>query len=228
LWWSHETGVGPQAVGRAREGNVSMPSSAGESDTGVILGLTMSPLQRAIFRASHPIERFKHIKEIEKLIADGEDVNGADDCGRTPLWHACQQGDEVIVEKLIEAGADIHKASNELKISPILRACGHSKGHTKILEMLIAKGAEVNYTDPKGWTPLMYCCLSRNFDSVKLLVKHGADKHQTVNGVIKNGGGDAGPQTPAMLARLGSAPHIASWLESDNPIQAPVINSHAA
>ena len=57
---------------------------------------------------------------------------------------------------------------------------GHSDLHTYIATMMIERGADVNETDKAGWTPLMMAVLSMNIKTVKLLLKHGADKTVTV------------------------------------------------
>ena len=48
------------------------------------------------------------------------------------------------------------------------------KGHTKVVEMLFAKGASVKAVDNQGCTPLRLAAGGRNYNVVRLLLGKGA------------------------------------------------------
>ncbi len=50
------------------------------------------------------------------------------------------------------------------------------KGYTKLAEVLIKYGANVNMKDKDGSTPLHHAALSGHKEMAKLLIKHGAIK----------------------------------------------------
>lgn len=63
----------------------------------------------------------------------------------------------------------------------LMWACDN--GHTQIVEMLLAAGAEPNTSDQKGYTPLMMAAYSGYTDIACKLVSYGADysKRTTVS-----------------------------------------------
>ncbi|KAM3456912.1 hypothetical protein NHJ6243_008017 [Beauveria neobassiana] len=67
--------------------------------------------------------------------------------GQTALQAACMHGQELAVQLLIHAGADLHfSGGNNLQRNALQIACGH--GDEKIVDMLLAAGARVdNVTD---------------------------------------------------------------------------------
>eukprot|EP00054_Salpingoeca_dolichothecata_P020433 m.128911 g.128911 ORF g.128911 m.128911 type:complete len:106 (-) comp23615_c0_seq2:90-407(-) len=51
-----------------------------------------------------------------------------------------------------------------------------SGGHCDVAQLLLDHGADVNYCDQHGHTPLFHAA-SQSFAMVELLIKHGADVH---------------------------------------------------
>ena len=170
------------------------------SEDHMLLG-RMPPTHIAVLNQDH--------RELVMLLDDGSDVNEADDLGRTILWKAAKQGEYLIAKLLVDRGANVNIASSGLGWSPVLCACGHSQEHTEILKLVVEKGADVNFKDNEGWTPLMHAALARNEESVEYLVKAGARADETVvQGLVDT------PHTPAMLARLASSDKIAEYLDA--------------
>jgi len=76
---------------------------------------------------------------LDKLIADGEDVNQVLSQGRRPLHIAADYGQADVIKKLTENGADVN-AVDEHNISVLLAAI--FEGHTSCVEILLQKGAK--------------------------------------------------------------------------------------
>jgi ankyrin repeat protein len=152
----------------------------------------------------------------------------------SPLIEAITAGDAVIVDLLIQRGADA-KAVGQIglttavttkcaKCVDLLAAKITDKavytgslqdtavyGDIRAIRLMIDHGADVNAYDPLGRTPLMYAAGSDllPLDVVKLLIEHGAD----VNAKDRHTqGGDAG-LTVLDIAKLNGDTPIAQFLE---------------
>ena len=79
-----------------------------------------------------------NIEVVKQHLADGSDVNEMDDVQMTPLHYAYTKE---IPELLIENGADVN-AKDDGRGTPLNDAA--FSGHKEIVELLIAKAAEVN------------------------------------------------------------------------------------
>lgn len=109
-----------------------------------------------------------------------ETINKYDDSRNYPLVAAVQYGHLEIVEKLLEAGADIEigkcNGSHSLKnigITPLVMAC--SMGDLAIIKSLIARGADIETKQDDGKTPLVVAIEYFKLEVVKLLLAFGAD-----------------------------------------------------
>jgi ankyrin repeat protein len=96
------------------------------------------------------------------------------------LCVACDSGNVQLVEILLEAKADIGHASGTVHMndSSFLN-CAISGNHTKIIQILVAFGFDVNGDGDEGLTPLMLAALKNNVLIAKYLVELGADVNQT-------------------------------------------------
>ena len=142
------------------------------------------------------------LQKVDKLIADGANVNAKDQKDQTALHYAAKAGGIPVAELLIANGADVNAGDDwkplqeaaycskemvELLLSkgadinagrwPALHSALDA-GHFDIVELLLAKGADINITDDKGQTPLHIAAsyAAMRFPKiVELLISNGAD-----------------------------------------------------
>lgn len=110
------------------------------------------------------IRVFKALAENPKT-----DVNIVSQSGETPLMYAAIMGDLETAKILVNRGAQV----NRLGWAPLHYAA--VKGHTKMVEYLLAQGAFPNAPAAEGSSPILLAVSSKNMDTVKALLKAGAD-----------------------------------------------------
>lgn len=112
-----------------------------------------------------------------KLLRDkGADVNASNHKGQTVLMCSASKGKRDVVEELLQANPaleqrdkDGHTAFAHASNKYVLRF-----GQKEMLELLIAKGADVNPLDDDGCTPLISAMATNDESSVELLKELGA------------------------------------------------------
>ena len=117
---------------------------------------------------------------IQKNVSGAVDalVNGKDDSGWTPLAVAAEEGHELVVKLLLEAGAKIEATDND-RVTPLHRAVG--KGHEAVIELL-AKGRDaLEAKTMEGETAIFWAAKQRNARVVRILLDKGADIEATDN-----------------------------------------------
>src|SRR5436190_13873783 len=88
------------------------------------------------------------------------------------LHKAAESGNLDRLRSLLEGGINPN-AEDEEGESALRLACW--RGHTEIVELLIAQGANVNFaTDSEFYTALMIASYHGHTDIVRILLKHGA------------------------------------------------------
>ena len=94
------------------------------------------------------------------------------------IHEAAGTGNIEAVKKHLDAGTDVNaKTDNYGKSTPLhLAVFG---GHKEIVELLIAKGADINARDISNWTPL---------DNANLQAKHGGMSKEIADLLRKHGG----------------------------------------
>ncbi|MFN8391419.1 MAG: ankyrin repeat domain-containing protein [Bdellovibrionota bacterium] len=139
------------------------------------------------------------LSSIKRMLRDGAKLDAVDQEGKLPLVLAAGSGDENLVKRLLDAGANVNQAdgfgSTALHWS---RSDNGNFGVSRITKLLVEAGAAVNARDHFGQTPL--ASGFRNLEEVTYLVDHGAD----VTAVSKDG-------TP-VIASYCSDPKVFSFL----------------
>eukprot|EP01102_Stenamoeba_stenopodia_P008151 TRINITY_DN2317_c0_g1_i1.p1 TRINITY_DN2317_c0_g1~~TRINITY_DN2317_c0_g1_i1.p1 ORF type:complete len:843 (+),score=153.45 TRINITY_DN2317_c0_g1_i1:82-2610(+) len=124
----------------------------------------MSPLAAAV--------QSDKIEAIKALISYGVNVNAARADGATPLYMTARKGAEEAMMVLLDAGnANVNLARFD-GVTPLNVAS--QNGHTKVVKILIERGAHVNIAEHQGVTPLGIASQQGHLEIVNLLLS-GAD-----------------------------------------------------
>lgn len=124
----------------------------------------------------------KKIETMKFLLSRGASIKKRTDAGDTILLIAISNNAIDIIEELFsdeysEKGIfnieEIIEKPNLTSMNPMLLAA--EKGQTRTLELLIKKGASLNYRNLSGRTPLMISAFQGNLESVRLLTEKGAE-----------------------------------------------------
>jgi ankyrin repeat protein len=86
-------------------------------------------------------------------------------------FEAIRRGDAITLRRILEDGtaAGLRDADG---VSLLM--CAAAAGHTPIISMLVARGADVNETWPGGWTPLARAAIANSGPAVAALLAAGA------------------------------------------------------
>ena len=96
------------------------------------------------------------IANVERLLRDSNErvkINSTNELGATALMLASYSNYPEIVEKLIEAGADVNLATEKEGTTALMEAS--DRGHFGVVEKLINAKADVDLTTKAGVTALM-------------------------------------------------------------------------
>ncbi|MBD6618753.1 ankyrin repeat domain-containing protein [Komarekiella sp. 'clone 1'] len=118
------------------------------------------------------------------LIAKGynpEILNQPGENGDTALMKATREGVYVVVQELIEAGADINARNSDasgglrLRNNALWFACFGN--HYDLIHLLLAANIDINNQNDNGATVLMYAASSGKTEVVKLLLQYYPNMH---------------------------------------------------
>lgn len=106
----------------------------------------------------------------EALIAAGAALDLPSGDGRTPLYFAAANGNIRMVVTLLEAA----KEKGQTLALDRAFAEAAERGHGRVVELLIAAGADLNARDKAGRTPLMRAVASDQPETLGILINAGA------------------------------------------------------
>ena len=147
------------------------------------------------------------IKMLLKAGVNVEDKNGG---VFSPLTTALREQNKDIVRFLIdEAGADVNAPGEHLPIIKAIRRCPHND--TEMIELLIARGADVNLMY-RGWNAILQAVESGDAKILQVLVERGGgvdleardDSGRTVMDIVNGRGWDEA--MTILMGRSGSPP----------------------
>jgi ankyrin repeat protein len=127
---------------------------------------------------------------VKRLVAKGVDWgwhNGEDD-EALPLITAAERGDRDFVRALLDVGApvDMRTKSGRTALGVAIDATaasgsgGGSPDHARVIELLVARGADVNRRFPDGRTPLYAAAESGDIRVINALLERGARVNEVV------------------------------------------------
>ena len=91
---------------------------------------------------------------IELLIDRGAGVHFHEKEGTTALVFATERGLQAVVEKLLDAGADVN-----LRLGDSALAAACRKNNQSLVQLLLLRGAGIDlHSSLDGKTPLLVCC----------------------------------------------------------------------
>lgn len=150
---------------------------------------------------------YGNAEALKLLLERGANVNATNAAGATALMRAA--GNYAKIKLLVQHGADVN-ARSAIGNTPLLLAA-RAHGSAKGVELLLSAGAKINSTNIFGATALMAAAASGDLETVKLLVKRGADVNAHSRGseptVIWGGG-----RSPLMWAAFRGDRAMAKFL----------------
>nr|XP_020476967.1 ankyrin repeat domain-containing protein 50-like [Monopterus albus]XP_020476968.1 ankyrin repeat domain-containing protein 50-like [Monopterus albus]XP_020476969.1 ankyrin repeat domain-containing protein 50-like [Monopterus albus]XP_020476970.1 ankyrin repeat domain-containing protein 50-like [Monopterus albus]XP_020476971.1 ankyrin repeat domain-containing protein 50-like [Monopterus albus] len=116
------------------------------------------------------------------LLERGADPGHRDNDGMTPLLLAAYEGNDDVVELLLEAGADVDETAGldgsvpaAAAVTPLLAAA--AMGHMKTVSRLLFWGAAVDAIDCEGRTALCLAAARGSVEVVRTLLERGLDEN---------------------------------------------------
>ena len=158
------------------------------------------------------VSRDNNLVALEQLLQQPRNPNEANNDGKTPLFHAAEQGHVQVMELLLEAGAKTDEPEVARGQTPMFTAA--QKGHLAAVRFLAEVGATKDRADRNGATPLSIAAKTGYLDIVRFLVENTADKNQATN----NG------ETPLLLAARRGHLDIVRFLVESGATKDPATN----
>jgi cytohesin len=149
---------------------------------GLVIFVTQSLAQTADQRLIDAAIR-RNSKAVSAALTEGASVDARDNTGRTALIIAIEGSaseyrvigsDEATVQVLLASHANVNAQDNE-GWSPLLKLLDQWADQPKLVELLIARGANVNARLKDGRTSLMLAARLGKEDRIPLLLAHSAN-----------------------------------------------------
>ena len=158
----------------------------------------------------HPPE---HVDLVKALLAHGANVNAAD-IREGPLLYALADNQKTATARLlIEHGAKV----SDGKAKSLLYTAIDRYDDASIIELMLQRGADPNYENSDGTTPLAIAIYCRNRAAVAILLAHHSDPNITIWCPDFTGRGQ-----PLEVAELLHATEIAKLLKGAGATKRPV------
>ena len=137
-----------------------------------------------IYAADHGvIDEAVDWSAIAKLLLDnGADPNLANTHGEPPMAFAQKRNDQDLMEVLVAGGAKDVQVYTTLNSDEALLKAARVNDVFQVRRVL-RDGANVNFVDPNGITPLLAAALEGNRDIVRILVEAGAEINYVPSGL---------------------------------------------
>jgi len=119
----------------------------------------------------HDAARRGDMQRLQEFAKDGKDINGKDFKGVTPLGYAVGHDQLSCVKVLIDMKANVNEIDSAGN-SAVHFAAGY--GRVKVLEHLLARGANASKVNQMGMTPMAAAQQNNQQQAMALLQRHGA------------------------------------------------------
>ena len=176
---------GNNAAGYAQLANaLELSGKTQQSADAIEKAVRLDPHSSALHSAAEEGD----VDTVNKLIAEGINLNTKDHFGLTPLHVAAEAGQPEVTVLLIDAGADIrlrtgmNASRGPWNFTPLQLAV--ERGRANIVEILIDAGADVNGMDAgygDNWPVLHFAAREGHVDIVESLIDAGADVNGRTN-----------------------------------------------
>lgn len=182
---------------------------------GVLVTAGADVNSRTAFGATPLIWSTTNLEKVRLLVEKGADVNARSKVGNTALLTAASQpGNTEVLRYLLDHGASLAKARNELGDTPLLRAA--RANDIAMVRLLIEKGNNLNARSGAGSTALMFAARNGNVGMIKLLLARGADVNAQMEPhsqpAVKHGPIGIGSLSPLMFACVSRRPEAVRLL----------------
>ncbi|MBT28688.1 MAG: hypothetical protein CMO01_03425 [Thalassobius sp.] len=114
---------------------------------------------------------FKNVSLAVVLVAGSLFTANAQESNIPPIFTAIQRNNVQQVESMLDSGTD-PGSSDMLRNTALHQAAFY--GYEKIIELLVAKGADINAVNEAGQTPLYSAIHADHVQAVEALLNHGA------------------------------------------------------
>jgi ankyrin repeat protein len=119
------------------------------------------------------------VRVAQLLLDRGADVNTRRNDDQTPLHRASYLGNIEIVRLLLDHGADLEAATDNMGEKPLHKVSygkyRSQEDGVRVAQLLLDRGADVNTRHNDHQTPLHFASYLGNIEIVRLLLDHGAD-----------------------------------------------------
>jgi ankyrin repeat protein len=93
------------------------------------------------------------------------------------ITRLAEEGDVEGVRRMLDAGTPVDSIDNgRFNVTPLQVAA--RGGHLELVELLLARGANVNHSDHDDFSPVTSAARAGRWAVVKVLAEHGGDFHK--------------------------------------------------
>jgi ankyrin repeat protein len=115
-------------------------------------------------------------KEVERLLAEGADINKRGNRNRTALMLAAGKGHLEVVKLLLDKGAEVESKKDNGGLTALFFASVNDKGHPEIIKLLVSRGADPNVVWKNPYPMILHYAVMKSSDeTVRALLENGAN-----------------------------------------------------